>query len=238
MKSLTRVVLFVLCVQSVCCYSSETWFDFFIQTIEGSPTIEELNRIFYKCDMSQMQDMFERNPRIFCLDQSTISKRDTDLTEIKRNLKQCVDSSYFHVIDSIHKVAHNVLKILCENSDEYVKELIELFENKSMDKNRLFNQLFLQASSCVFSEKEVMNVSKSVDNVLEFYMNLIRGQEKQCGVVKRIQKCTLKNKLNDTEKVFVERLAILVDLFLKAFECKFDDDIDVSLNFCFEKKFQ
>lgn len=235
MKSLIRVVLFVLSVQSVCCYTSETWFDFFIKTINGSPTKEEIIRIFNKCDMLQMPNMFESNLRNFCQDQSSISERDIDFNNF---FKLCVEFRYYHVIDSIYKVAKNVQKILCESSEEYVKELIVLFENKSMNKVRLFNQLFLQVSSCVFSEKEVMNVSKSVDTVLEFYLNLIRGHEQQCGVVKRIHKCTLKYKLKGTEKVFMDRFTILVDLILKGFECKFDDDIDVSLNFCSKKKFQ
>ena len=227
MKSLIAVVVLILCVQSVC---SQLLIDLFINGIKDSPVREEITRIVDKCVFSQIQYILDRNPQKFC----STSKRDRDLTDFSDFLKLCVDLKYYQVINRMHKVAHNVFKILCESSDENVKELNVILKNKSMDPLYLFNQIVLQASSCVFSEKEVMKASKSVETVLEFYVNLIQGHEHQCGVVQRIQKCILNNKLNFTEKVFVERIGALVDTFLNAFDCTFD--IDVSFNFCCRKK--
>lgn len=235
MKSFIGIVLFVICVQFVCYDCHETLLDFYNHAFDSSPTRKEIFRIFNKCDMYHIQNIVIRIPRDFCTNQNSNTEKETKLMEMKNILKHCVDSSYFHDIDSIHKVAQNVLKIFCDSSVEYFNAFSVLIINY-IDAHRIFNHLDFQASSCVFSEKEVMKVSKTVDTALDFYSNLIQGHELQCGVVQRIKKCTLKNVLKGTDKLYVERLADFVDLFLKSFECKIDADIDVSFQLRFKTK--
>lgn len=221
MKSLILIALLVLSSQTVRSDAVERLLDVLVDIRKNSPIKSEIIRILSNCDMSQIQNILESNKHKLCEDQSSIS-------DIKSFLLQCVDSEYGYVIDSIHKVAKNVFNTICGRSEEHLKNLITIWQIQSIDTNQLFKQFFLQASSCIFGEKEVMEASKSVDTVLEFYGNLIQGNDQQCLVVDRIRKCALNNILNGTEKEVVEKLSVQIKLILKAFDCELKVEIDVS----------
>lgn len=226
MKSFILIILFVLCSQTVRCDTVERLLDVFVDVRKSLPIKNEIIRIFSKCDMLQIQNILARNKHKLCTDQSSIS-------DIKTYFLQCVDSNHVRVIDSIQKVAKNVLNTICGSNREQLIDMIVVWQIQSVSKPQFFKQFFLQTTSCIFGEKEVMEASKSVDTVLEFYGNLIQGNDQQCSVVDRIRKCALNNFLNGTEKKFVDKVAAQINFILKAFDCELNVEIDVS--FIFEK---
>ena len=67
---------------------------------------------------------------------------------------------------------------------------------------------------------------KNVRRAVNFHLKLFNGNDKQCGIVDRIEKCVLNSMSKCDDKIMQKKN--IFNILMKLFECKVNETINVS----------
>ncbi|CAO1415824.1 unnamed protein product [Diamesa serratosioi] len=194
--------------------------------------VEKLFKIVAKCDFNKINELLKLSKNeygvseedvleSFCADTENSMKVDG----VFSFLKNCVDPDYKQFIENLHSGSRKQKNSLCPMSEE-TKELLNLSGKKSEHLHCLV-QNSIQIVSCIYSEKEVIRLSKNTSQVIDFTMMLVQGSDNECGVVNRIERC-IQKALSNCEQLS-KVVKFLAELQLKSYECKIDETaVDLS----------
>lgn len=241
MKSLIKVLVIFWISQTVCCHLD-------IESVENVQYVHksksnilevfkssEFFKVIKNCDTTELMNILsksalERNEISLQIvnynDSGLLSKLEDLTTELKTILTQCIDPNYIDLVDKLYEGSSKLMKLRSEMTDEDFKELQEMIDAK-FDSDCAIESVF-QIISCLFTEPEMMQISKSFNNAVNFTIELIDGNDQQCGVANRIEKCVLKSMKKCKSNKLSKQIEYFFNIIMKTFECKVDETIDVS----------
>ena len=238
MKSLIRVLVVFWISQSVFCnivpkssvLKSSALFN-------SNEVVQAYSKVIQNCDMKNFTlivqslmplkhsyvaplDIYIEEYSIICEDEETKQKL---FDEISSFFKSCIDPKYIQAVDNLHAAVLKLDKLICTSEEQFME-----IANITSDKSELvcFAENTLQVASCIFSEKEITRLSKNVSQVMDFTAMLIGGNDNECGVVNRIEKCVLKNMRSCGGLLKV--IGFTVKTMLEIFDCKIIETTDLS----------
>ena len=239
MKSLTRVLVVFWISQSVFCdilpHISESTGE---ELVRSNELTKAFSKVIQDCHEININQLFSSKMPFRSFSDNSLSGHIREYTmrcddteakqeifekydEIASYFKSCIDARYIRVVDNLRIAFIKLDKILCEdNSKNIAKDLSDESLLPCLAQNSL------QVASCIFSEKEIKRLSKSVSQVVDFTAMLIKGNDNECGIVNRIEKCVKKTMTTcgDSHEI----IGFIVKNVLKSFDCKITETTDLS----------
>ena len=165
----------------------------------------------------------ELQPQQFnCNETASISKIMESKTELKSFFTNCINPKYIELVDKLHDLDSKIMKQRCETNDQELHEMVSIKDEKIC-----FTKSDLQIQSCIFSEPELMQISKNLSKAVNFAVELFNGNDEQCGIVNRIEKCFL-NSIRKCDDKIIQKKKHIFNITMKLFECKVNETINVS----------
>ncbi|CAO1415888.1 unnamed protein product [Diamesa serratosioi] len=158
-----------------------------------------------------------------CNDTATISRINESKVELYSFLTYCIDPNNVELVEKLHEMDSKLIKLRCEMSDEDVKEFHQMIVTEDIICEK---ESALQIASCIFSEPEVIEMSKNVSKAVKSTSELFGGNDKQCGILNRIAKC-IQNSRKNCERSLSSKLNEFNTL-MKMCDCKIDETFEVS----------
>ena len=238
MKSLIKVIVVFWIAQSVCCNTDENLnIKLEVNSKGGNEIVGAFYKIVQNCDKMEMKNLFEKIMRRSnansvqdkfeefqkkCFDKEENNKIIENYNELSTFLKNCIDPKYSQAVEKLNLSQQKFKNVHCKTNEQEFKEL---YNNLPYDLG-CFEENVFQVMSCIFSEKEMRRLTKNVSQVVDFTMMLIEGNDNECGVINRIEKCFMKI-MNNCEG-FPKIIDYYINKNLESFDCKIDETTDLS----------
>ena len=244
MKSLIKVLVVLWISQSVCCFSFKSKLEGLIKSNslkhEDNEFIRAFNKIGENCDGSISALMIEKMKLLHKSDANTVEEKVEQqqlqcnneeykqkmlktYDEVSTFFKSCIDPKYIKTVDKLHSAIIKMQNIRCDTTVFDYKEFLNMDE-ANLD---CLVENSIQLSACMFSEQDILRMSKNTSLIVDFHVLLIEGNDHECGVVSRIEKCV--QKALKTCKVFPKMIDFLVNtVTLGSFDCKLNETVEIS----------
>ena len=243
MKSVFQILVIFLIVQTICCENNEE--------LDGDMSdnlIDERESVFFeiyqlldrlnivgKCNESEMMTIVsnsEVDEDVFtlkdfnCRNTTMISEINNRSSELKSFFTQCIDPNYIQLVDRFYELDSKLLEFRCEMTDKDVEEMQEI--TSAIHDSDCESEIRFHLLKCYFSEQEMIQISKNVSSAVNFVLNLINGNDKQCEIANRIEKCFQKSMTVCENKIMSKQVEYYFNLLMKTFECDNDKTEEVS----------
>ena len=242
MKSLIRVLVVFWYCQFVCCNILPEASLFELSNLFNPDELTKAySNVFRNCDVKNVTQMFQSQMpfqhlyghtlagqivayTLRCDDKETKQELFIAFDEISSFFKNCIDPQYIQAVDDLHSAVLKMDNLLCTTNGEQFIEIAKITSDKS--ELTCYGDNIIQVASCIFSEKEITRLSKNVSQVIDFTAMLIGGNDNECGVVSRIEKCVQKTMTNCGDLLKV--IGFTVKTMLELFDCKIIETTDLS----------
>ncbi|CAO1415880.1 unnamed protein product [Diamesa serratosioi] len=232
MNSLIQVLVIFCILQVVCCQNPgqldgndkvhDTKLEYF-DFLEKN----ELLQFIEKCDKKETINILtgfieqELMIRFNCIDTSVNSVTKESILKLKSFFSNCIDPNYVAVVNKLPELSLKFMKKMqCEINNEESKMSPQNIDRKDLIHCATTN--VLQIVSCVFSEPEMMHITKNDIEAVNFTIELLDGNDKQCGVVNRIEMCVLRSMKTCGITTLQAHIDHHFNMAMKLFDCKID----------------
>lgn len=188
---------------------------------------KNLTTIFEKLKLSDHSEAFTIDEKFEvlqknCFDKEINSKMLDLYDEVSNFFKGCIDPEYIITVEKLHSAFINVKNSQCKVTKEVYTKLMQ----ESTDSvDSCVNDKVFEMALCAFEDKEIVRMSKNVSEILNFVKMLVQGNDYECGVTYRYQKCMLKV-LKNCEN-FPKMISYTVKTVFDSFGCKINETTEL-----------